>query len=157
MEVIDVIKGGLKSFETLLDFIKKPINFDEAEPHKFKSIVEGRKTAFEVANSQLTKIKQLEDSAGILDEDKYRNRLKMLADSTDSILIQIKKVLEADINVADSEDDKVKNIVQSKSLSFDLMQNIINVRDSIKLRLDSKQSLIRNESRNFASEQVKNK
>jgi len=155
MKTKDIIYSGLKSFDTLLDFIKKKINFNEAESHKFKVIIEGRKSAFEVAVSQLTKIRQLEEAESCFKEKEHRDRLSRLVESTESILKEITKVLEKDIDVDDSEDEKVKSIVQSKELSFDLLLSITSVRDDITQKLKTDQPLGGNQIRNLASERVK--
>ena len=153
----DIIEGGLNNFESLIEFIKKPIEFDEIEPHRFKAVVDGRKTAFESASSQLTKIKQLEEGQDIFNEEEYRVRLEKLVESTENIWDEIKKVLNFKINADALDDDKVKSFVQAKDMSFELMRSIISVKNGIERRLDSDQSLASSGNRNFASERFKPK
>lgn len=157
MKTKDIIESGLKSFKTLLNFLEKKIDFDEAEPHKFKGIIEGRKTAFETAVSQLTKIRQLEESEGVFKDSKQKARLAELINSTETVLIEVKKVLEKEIDVDSSDDDKVKAIVQSKSISFDLLLNVTRVRDSIQFKIENNQSLSGSGNRNWITDRAKKK
>ena len=150
----DIIKAGRTSFDTLIELIKKRIKFDELEPYKLKAVVEGKKLAFEVANSQLTKIRQMEEGDDTFNEDVYKSDLNRLIDSTSFVLTEIKKVLENPISVNDSDDDKVKAIVQSKDLAFDLLVQIKNVKDDIEDKIKNNR-VIDSKSRNFATERVK--
>ena len=155
MDNKDIIKSGLVSFSTLLGLLSKKIDFENREPYEFKSIIEGRKTSFDVAQETLTYVKQLQEGENLYVEKDYRANLQRLVDSTEDLMKEINKVLIMSIDVDDSGDDKIKLIAQSKSLSISLLMNISSIRDSIKYQLKNEQSLSGNTNRNFATDMVK--
>lgn len=151
----EIIDGGVENFHTYIDLIKKPIEFDELEPHKFKSVVDGRKTAFDAATDQLSKVKSLEEGESLFVEDVHRKRLETLVASTEGIWDEIKKVLSYKIDTELLDDDKVKAVVQAKDMSFDLMRVIYSEKNRIEQRLNSEASLSGSGNRNFAAERFK--
>ena len=156
MKARDVIDDRLSVIETLLKLLRKKVDLTEIESHKYKAIVEGRKQAFESAYNQITRVNQLEDKENIGDDTIHRARFQRLIDSMSDFLKVISKIAKAEIDVDESEDDKVKSIVQSKDLACDLEEHVLGVKQELKKRL-SKETVSSDKAiRNFASERVKN-
>lgn len=152
----EIIDDYLNSIETLLRLMKKKINFDDMETHKFKSVVEGRKQTFESAYNQITRVNQLEEKDNIGNPELHRARFQRLIDSTESFKKEVRKVANAEIDVDESEDEKVKSIVQSKDLALELLEHVAATNTEIKTRIKDKTD---NKKRitNFASDMVKRK
>lgn len=153
----DIIDDYLNSIETLLKLMRKKINFDDVEPYKFKSIVEGRKQTFESAYNQITRVNQLEEADNIGSPDIHRARFQRLIDSTENFKKEVRKVATAEIDVDESDDDKVKSIVQSKDLALSLLEHVASTNTEIKTRIKDSKSGNKRSIVNFASDMVKGK
>jgi hypothetical protein len=156
MTIRDIIDDRLAVIETYIRFMKKKIDLDEVEPWKYKAIVEGRKQTFESAYNQITTVNFDETSAAIGDVTIQKARFQRLIDSTTGFIKQIRKIAHTEIDVDESEDEKVKTIVQGKDLALELEQFVLNVNIEIKKKIDKAETKEVNSIRNFASERVKN-
>lgn len=153
------------SFCTLIDLLRKPIQFTKVngdgdmvyvEPHKFKLIVEGRSQVFDDALFHVEKIRQFEDAAANKDiESNYRDRLTRLVEAVEATMPEINKVLEMPIDPNESDDEKVKAVSQSKSLSLAFLERVMEANEASKTRLSSDKPLIGGDRRDFATERVK--
>ena len=152
----DIIDAGLSSLETLINFIKKPIDFSNVANSRLKAVVDGRSTAFTIAVHTVDRIRQIESSLGCYDESVGKQRLEMLIVSTDTIFKEIEDVLKLDIDPDAEDDDKVKQIVESKRVAFDFLENIINVRDDINYKIKTDADSVESVT-NFAVSRVKAK
>lgn len=170
MKTADIIQTAYNTLETYVSFMRKDIKFSRLDPdtgnmvpveaHRFKSVIEGRKQSFEDAMSTITKIRQHEESNGVnadTVEANYRDNLKKLIDSTDNMLAQVKKVAEKEIDVDESEDERVKLISMSKSMSLDFLFNVKSIRDDYSKKLAGKKKLTGSSKRNFLEEKIKGK
>jgi hypothetical protein len=152
-----IIEMGVKNFNTYIALIKKPIDFEELEARHFRSVVDGRKTAFEAASSQLTKLKQEEEQLGVFQDKVHRKRLEQQVKASEGIWEQIGLLMDMEISEDDVEDERVKVVVQAKDMGYELLRMILAVKKSIEQKLDSNESLASTGSRNIATEFAKNR
>ena len=157
MRIKDLISAGYKSFYSLLDVVKKRIDFDNVPQNRMKLVIEGRYNAFTVASETLNKIRDLQEGLNIFDEEEYKKNISELIDSTDVILIEILKVLEMKIDVNDetAEDTDMKGIVMSKKAAFDFLLEIDATKDNLLNVLKAKD--IAAKRKNLATARVKSK
>ena len=170
MKTGDIIETAYNTLDTYVSFMRKDIKFHRLDPdsgnmvpveaHKFKSVIEGRKQSFDDALNTITLIRQHEDANGVSSDDvetNYRSNLKKLIDSTDNMLAQVMKVAEKEIDVDESEDERVKLISMSKSMSLDFLFNVKAIRDDYKTQLSGKKKLTGTSKRNMLEERIKGK
>ncbi|MCB0744309.1 MAG: hypothetical protein KDC67_10425 [Ignavibacteriae bacterium] len=153
----NIKKKLIKDLNNEIKELKEKLEKSEYNPYKFKSIVDGRKRAFEVGYNQITQIRQMEDSLGIHTEEEHRKRLQDLVDSTEKLQQEIKTVLEYKIDAESSEDDKVRILVDSKDIAFGLMEQIFNTSETINQKLKDKDAFNQPIAKvDFATARVKN-
>ena len=170
MKTADIIQTAYNTLDTYVSFMRKDIKFSRIDPdsgnmvpveaHKFKSVIEGRKQSFEDALNTITLIRQHEEANSVKSDEvekNYRNNLKRLVDSTDNMLMQVKKVAEKEIDVDESEDERVKLISMSKSMSLDFLFTVKAIRDDYKSQLTGTKKLTGSSRRNFLEEKIKGK
>lgn len=161
MKYKDLIEGTESAFNTLVDLLRKPVKFRDEngvalEPYKFKSVVDGRHQVFEDAMFHIHRLKHFEDSDANKDMEKnYRARLQTLVDAVDETIKQVRKIQEMPIDSNESDDEKIKAISQSKSLSLSFLELVMAASENAKNQLSSDKPLTSTEKLNFASLRAK--
>jgi len=155
MKTKDIIEAGYNSFYTLVDIIDKKINFEEVPPDRIKGVLEGRYNAFIVAAEQLNRIKDLEESIVVFKESKFKEDLKILIDSTASVMVEIKKSLSERITVdEESNDEALKNVVLTKKVAFDFLLEIRSTKENLESQLKVDLEAAK-QNKDFATRRVK--
>jgi hypothetical protein len=157
MKTEDIIEAGFSSFYTLVDIIKKKINFEKVPMIRMKNVLEGRYLAFTVAAEQLNKLKDLQDLIGVFDKDDFIRDAKMLIDATTYVLEELNKSLNMIILVNENTDDEpLKNIVLTKKIAFNFILEIQSTKESLenKVKHDFSGKAIK---KDFATLRVKDK
>jgi hypothetical protein len=155
MKTKDIIEAGYNSFYTLVDIIDKKINFEEVPPDRIKGVLEGRYNAFIVAAEQLNRIKDLEESIVVFKESKFKEDLKLLIDSTASVMHEIKKSLSERITVdEESNDEALKNVVLTKKVAFDFLLEIRSTKENLESQLKVDLEAAK-QNKDFATRRVK--
>ena len=138
MKTEKIIESGYVSFITLVDILKKKIDFENIPMERMKAVLEGRYLAFTVAAEQLNKLKDLEDSIGIFKKDKFIRNAKMLIEATSYVLEELNKSLETVIIVDENTDDEpLKNIVLTKKIAFNFILEIRSTQEALESKVKS--------------------
>ena len=155
MTTKQLIADRLHHVEVLLKLMNKRIHLEEYEDYQHKAIIEGRKQTFESAYAQIMKVNHLEESDNKGSDKGRKQRFSDLISATNGFIAEVRKVIRSEINVEESEDDRVKSIVQGRDLALDLEELVMQLNKDMQAKVDKQET--GKAAKDFATSRVKSR